>query len=186
MMRLYLALILSLQLPAPSLPESIGNVLLSPPLAVLSSPVPIRPFHGKRIGQMTYFLDSAVFKEHFHNIEPHLHRRISYQPQVIQGRSSEPPAAFRVHCRRRTHPFFRGSCFDLNEHQAIKFAEYQINLAARRPKIRGEKLHALSLELFPGGSFSKFTVLQVQRFLLPAGPLAGKRPELLEHKQHFF
>jgi hypothetical protein len=103
------------------------------------SPVAIRSFHGKGVGEMAEFVDSAVFKQYFNDVEAQFHWRISQEAQVVQGGSGKAAAPLGVHGGCGTDPVFRRSGFHLNKYQAIMVAKDQINLSPIRAEIGGEE-----------------------------------------------
>ena len=85
----------------------------------LPSPIAIRPFHCESVRQVPHFSHRALLRQDLHNVEAHPHRWISRQSQVIKRSPCQPAAPFRVHCRHRPCPFFRGTGFNFDEYQAV-------------------------------------------------------------------
>src|ERR1043166_3307901 len=106
------------------------------------SAVPIRLFHRKRVRQMPHLAHCAVLQQNFDDVEADLHLRLLEPPEIIERALGKQPAFARVHGGGWADPLFGGTGFDLDEYQAIGVAEHEVDFAAIRPEVRGEKFEA--------------------------------------------
>ena len=125
---------------------------------------------------MPDFVDGAVLKQHFDDVEANFDLGIVEQTEVIERSPGEALTPLFIHGRGRTRPVFGGAGFDLDKHEAILVAKNQVNLTTRRPEVCGEKFHSLPLELLFGGQFAHRAVPQVDgpgRFAPPGRDQLG-------------
>ena len=127
------------------------------------SSIPQRVSVGEGIGQVADFADRAVGEQDFNDVETDFDGRIFQEPQIIQAALGKAAAAFRVHRRRGSRPFFGRTRLDFGKDEAIAVAEDQINFTARGTKIGGEKFEAVLPEEFFGGLLAQGPQAQMRR-----------------------
>jgi hypothetical protein len=127
-----------------------------------SSPIAVGVFHREAVGQMADFMHFTVLQEYLDDVETQFYARVAQQPEVIQGGSSQALPPFLIHGGCGPIPLFRGARLYLGENEAVAVPQDQIDFAAWRPKICGEKFQALAPELFARRSLAEFAVTEME------------------------
>src|SRR6185437_7586267 len=124
-------------------------------------PVAVRRRKRERVRQMADLAHRAIAQQYFHDVEADLHGRVMKQPDVIQRRPRQTPALVCIHGGGGSGPVFGGTRLDLDENKAIAVAKDQINFAAWRTEVGGEKFQPDPAQMFFRGFLAEFAPPQV-------------------------
>ena len=154
------------RLPPPALLKAPAQRKRKPPGrpgARSGSPVPVGPFHGEGVGQVANFTNRTAGQKDFDNVEPDLDGGLSEQTQIVQARARQTSAPLGIDGGGGPAPFFRGTGFDLDEHQAVALPEDEVDLAAFGAEIGGQEFEAAAFEMPFGGALAEFAAAKVSR-----------------------
>ena len=91
----------------------------------------------------------AVEQQHLDDVETKLGLRVAEPPQVLLRRLAKQSALALIHRSGGARPAALCPRLHLDEHQAVTVPKHEVDLAALRAEIGGEKLEARPLEMPP-------------------------------------
>ena len=112
---------------------------------------------------MPHLRHCAVAQQHFHDVEAEFYLWIFQEPQIVERGGGEEFFLARIYGVGGARPVFGGTCFHLNETEAVAIPKNQINLAAFGAEVGGEKFQASGLQEFFRREFAEFAAPQMLR-----------------------